>query len=351
MLKTITKHNYDISYNITDTILTISVKNNENFKKYSSLKTIDEYCVYTDIGLDIFDIVSKSLDICTFTIADNDLHVTIIFTNGKLKIPIKCDIVKDDDESVSEQLNLNKITRELNEYKKTLALLTLKFEEQQKYIDAVIKPLSTYVYVGNQRINKYKKHLVIGSNFQDFFDKLFIKLETFKNYPVPSRIETQDYAGGCNCESSNMLYFKIMNENYNKLDVPEIINIRTIDIEELINIECDILVLIFVWIKNFELLRHFKGNKLYIINCYSLDIQNTEYSVMTEHMVKQFESFSSQLVNLTELVYAPFYQGDNNNQVKFKTGFFKQMKSLKKFVTDKVNTVCSDSDDIMIEYI
>jgi hypothetical protein len=341
MLKTITKDIYNISYNITDTILTISVKNNENFKKYSSVKTIDEYCVYTDIGLDIFDIVNNSLNTYTFNIVDNDSNITITFTNGKLKIPIKCDFVKDDDESVGSQLNLNKITRELNEYKKTLALLTTKFEEQQKYIDDVIKPLSTYVYINNQRINKYKKHLVISSpNGLRLFTEVCKRLETFKDCP---------YVQNCYCsyvEDFKVFYNRHYQEAmyYDILDVPQIIQTRCeLNIEELINIESETLVLANMTIRNFELLRHFKGKKMYILDCHIFNLPQGQNEVQKQ--VPLLKSFSSQLVNLTELTIM------HNLEQKFNNDFFKQFKSLKTFITKKGNMVCCNSDDIVIEYV
>ena len=76
-------------------------------------------------------------------------------------------------------------------------------------------------------------------------------------------------------------------------------------------------------------------------------------------MIEQFESFSSELVNLTELVYTydlipvDCKMGSEYKHpvIKFNNGFFKQMKSLKKFVTNNGNIVCCDSDDVVIEYI
>ena len=335
MLKTITKDIYNISYNITDTILTISIKNNENFKKYSSVKTIDEYCVYTDIGLDIFDIVYKSLISYTFNIVNNDSNITIIFTDGNLKIPINCDFIKDDDETTSGQLSLEKITRELNEYKKTLASLTTKFEEQQKYIDYVIKPLSTYVYVDNQRINKYKKYLLIVSagmsNYMNIAGSIFKTFKIFKDCPLESVL-----IEWCS-RLSEAPQFK-----YDDLNAPHVIvTNNNLNIEELIHIESEILVLAYLQIENFELLRYFKGNKLYIIDCILCNLPQDE----GQKQVTLFKSFSSHLVNLTELVIT------NHYEQKFNNDFFKQFKSLKRFITKKGNMVCCDSDDIVIEYI
>ena len=174
MSKTITKDIYTISYNITDTILTIDIKNKETLQKYSSIKTSDEYCIYSGLGINIFDIIDKLFAKGTFNITDTTDNIIIEFAIGSIKIPIQCEAntyskeEETDNELIVEINTMKKtlditvrelsdskktlkttveqmleITKELNDYKKTLDITVKQLKDQQQYIDCVVVPYMT----------------------------------------------------------------------------------------------------------------------------------------------------------------------------------------------------------------
>jgi hypothetical protein len=177
MTHTITKDIYTIKYNMTDTILTIGITNKDTLQKYSSIKTSDEYCIYSGLGINIFDIVDKLFVKGTFNIVDTIDNIIIEFAIGSIKIPIQCEAntyskeeVEDSelrsvinamrktlDTTVRELSDSKKtlkttveqmleITKELNDYKKTLDITVKQLNDQQKYIDCVVRPYMTKNY-------------------------------------------------------------------------------------------------------------------------------------------------------------------------------------------------------------
>lgn len=113
----ITKDNYDITCNIHKDVINISAINNSNDRYYSIQKNISEYEKYTDLGIDIFDIILDSLNSESFTIGENSdiLYITILYY--KIKLLIECKCIQDD----------NTDTRKLS-VKDTFSLLNKKIK-------------------------------------------------------------------------------------------------------------------------------------------------------------------------------------------------------------------------------
>jgi len=236
---------------------------------------------------------------------------------------IICDIADD------LKSRLNKVTKELKDSNKKLELLTIAFEEHQKY-----------VYICNYRINKYKKHLIISGNLT-MCDAMHKKLNTimFLDGRNPYNVKNQDLF-------------------HDKLDIPHTILSSCVNMKDLIHFKLDTLILVDVSIVNFELLRDFRGTKLYIINCntFFAKLPLCDFENDSKYMGEQFKSFSPQLVNLTELVYIYGLGHRGNNcggatGLTFNNDFFKKLKSLKKFVTNTKTIALCDSYDIKIEFV
>jgi hypothetical protein len=370
MSKTISKDIYDITYNITDGNLTIGIENTETFKKYSSLKTSEEYKVYSDIGIDIFDIIDKSFIKGSFNIGDNGTNIIITFINGQMKIPIQCErIMGDHTEEADSEIKfvLKNMKKKMDNYEKQILKLTKQVEEQQKYIDFNDK----YVFIHQHRINKYKKHLIVASciympmvntfelcgsfNHLKYGDKnidamhIYLSQKEFtrlyrNKQPQPdfnhqlfegSNIWRRS-VGDC---TGQLTAFNIHNDltlrdNYN-INIPYFLaSQRYIDIEEVLQMRCDILTLAAnVEIINFDLLRNFKGTQLHIINCTIPDISEED-----------FLSCIETLTNLTTL--AIYFNTGLFPKIKFRRSFFKNLKSLKTFVTHGASATTPTLDHV-----
>ena len=369
MSKTITKDIYDITYNIIDSNLTIGIENTETFKKYSSLKTSEEYKVYSDIGIDIFDIIEKSFIKGSFNIGDNGTNIIITFINGKISIPIQCErIMGDHTEETDSEIKfvLKNMKKKMDNYEKQILKLTKQVEEQQKYIDVNDK----YVFIDQHRINKHKKHLIItpyiympmintfelcGSfNHLKYGDKdintmqLYLSQKEYTrlvldNKPQPDFVH-QLYNNVWKRYSNDMTHptlFDIHNstlrDNYN-INIPYLLANPFIYIEEVLQMRCDILTLAYGEIINFDLLRNFKGTQLHIINCTIPDISEED-----------FLSCIETLTNLTTL--AIYFNTGSFAKIKFGRTFFKKLKSLKTFVTHGIRASTPDHIDCAQSHI
>ena len=98
--------NYLIIYCANSFDFRIIIYNNINNKKYETIKTSDDYKIYKDIGLDIFEIIKNCLDNNTFTINDNNDYLISLLSYKELsKISIICDIIQIDKEEICELKN------------------------------------------------------------------------------------------------------------------------------------------------------------------------------------------------------------------------------------------------------
>lgn len=178
---TINKANYKIEYCIADSLLSINIYDTKTGKNYLANKYSDEYSIYQNIGIDIFENINKLLGEDSFTIqtfADNIDITFLIF--GQIKLIIKCDYI----EKIPEcdimgddfKSSLIKITKELGKCK-------AKIEEQQIIIDKLTKQKEEekeeggeYVFIDKYLINKHKKHFVVLSYFTEEILECFVNL-------------------------------------------------------------------------------------------------------------------------------------------------------------------------------
>jgi hypothetical protein len=342
MSKYIIKDNYNIEYNITDSGLTISIYNEDNSNKYSVTETREKYNSYFTIGMNIFNIIDKSFINDLFVITDNIDNIIIAFNT--IKETIRCDIVKDDNKQM------------VSADSATIATMAKKINELELQIKRLEK-LDKFVFIGQHRINRHKKHLIVqramSPNINPYsictfsYETLYKIHKIFKdyngnssniNYFLPEKEQDK------NCTHMIKDAFHFTNDDY---DTPIVIKTEFIDIEDILQLDLDILTLHTTHIKNGHLLKYFRGRHLHI--CYpimntqefydndkkhnldGLNQYNQMYHQRTKLFYKQLRDTISQLSNLVSLTFiAETYQSKGrNSKLKFKYNFFKNMKSLK----------------------
>lgn len=158
----INKLDYTIEYSIIDSLLNIDIFDTKTGKTYIGKKHYDEYSIYLNIGIDIFENISKSFSEKSFHINNNIDFVDITFIYGQVKVTIKCDYIEEKSinfDILGENLKTSfiKMSKEMNKYK-------LQLEIQKQLInDLVANKDGDFIFIDKYRINKNKKHLIILS--------------------------------------------------------------------------------------------------------------------------------------------------------------------------------------------
>jgi hypothetical protein len=135
----------------------------------------------------------------------------------------------------------------------------------------------------------------------------------------------------------------------NDPDTPIQINTTTIDIEDVLQMELDILTLKDVRIKNVHLLKYYKGRHLTIYRCpqfYDPDYPLNDYSMSGKKFTKDLRDAITQMPNLISLTcitdkYFSFYPytATDMKQLKFKYDFFEKLKTLKSLIVPRGSVV------------
>lgn len=333
---------YNIKYTINEFDMKLIIYNNDTEKTYMNSKNISEYKLYSDIGINVFTIIIDSFDKRTFII-DNECesNIRISFCYGMIKIPIICDYVRCEEEDeykvVDLKTKIRKLTRELNEQKASLIKVTRELEDYKKYMNAVIEPLTKYVYIGLYRINKYKKILAIGAISRSFHQGTKIKeLEkVYENTAMHTNMSIRYY--GMHTPHEKPVGALKTETDYKDLDLPFTVFTQCVDIEEVIQMESEILLLAGIQVINFELLKHYKGKELYL-HC---SLQSA-----------QKEQFIDVIGSLSNLTVLSVIVCGNGIQLDLDSNFFRNLKSLKKFYYhSNVVKVTSRLIDMGIEII
>jgi hypothetical protein len=331
-----TKDIYNIKYNITDAVLTIGIENTDTFKKL--VKNIN----FIQILESIFLILLRNLLLKVHSI----LGIMV-----PISIPIQCERIMVD--HVEETDSEIKYEEKMDNYEKQILKLTKQVEEQQKYIDFNDK----YVFIDQYRINKYKKHLIIGTKITMHMVKIFELCGCFKHLTYGDKdidklhpfLSQKEYirlipshpVGGVHeiginswyrCNGSFVFNIHDLKLNYNT-NIPYFLPNVYIDIKELLQMKSDILTMSNVNIINFDLLRNFKGTQLHIIDCTFDDINEEDFLNCIET-----------LNNLTSL--AVYFSTRSFAKIIFNRTFFKKFKSLKTFVTHSLLIASSDYESI-----
>ena len=141
--------NYLIIYCANSSDFRISIYNNITTKKYETIKTSDDYKMYTDIGLDIFEIIKNCLDNNTFRINDNNDYLTLLlFYKELIKISINCDNLRID----KKEIELFDLKNDINELKNII--------QKQDSILEKLKPFYDVVSIDNIKMNKKETEIL-----------------------------------------------------------------------------------------------------------------------------------------------------------------------------------------------
>ena len=133
--------NYLINYYANSSDFRIIIYNIITTKKYETIKTSDDYKMYKDIGLDIFEIIKNCLDNNTFTINDSNDYLTLLLTyKESTKISINCDNLRID--------------------KKEIELIDLKNDIHE--LKNVIKNQNSIILNQNTILEKLKPYYEVG---------------------------------------------------------------------------------------------------------------------------------------------------------------------------------------------
>jgi hypothetical protein len=83
------KDTYLINYIENASEFRINVLNKINSRKYQVIKTVEDYKIYADIGIDIFKIITQSFCDGTYEINDLTHKLIITFVSGIVKINVE----------------------------------------------------------------------------------------------------------------------------------------------------------------------------------------------------------------------------------------------------------------------
>ena len=148
--------NYLINYYANSSDFRIIIYSNITTKKYETIKTSDDYKMYKDIGLDIFEIIKNCLDNNTFTINDSNDYLTLLLTyKESTKISINCDNLRIDKKEI-ELIGLKNDIHELKNVIKNQNSIILN----QNTILEKLKPYYEVETIDNIKINKKEAELV-----------------------------------------------------------------------------------------------------------------------------------------------------------------------------------------------
>ena len=148
--------NYLINYYANSSDFRIIIYNNITTKKYETIKTSDDYKMYKDIGLDIFEIIKNCLDNNTFTINDSNDYLTLLLTyKESTKISINCDNLRID----KKEIELIGLKNDIHELKNIMHKQNTIIKNQNTILEK-LKPYYEVETIDNIKINKKEAELV-----------------------------------------------------------------------------------------------------------------------------------------------------------------------------------------------
>jgi hypothetical protein len=149
--------NFTIEYLTNPNDFRLLAFNFNTNKKYETVKTIDDYKIYSDIGIDIFQVIKWCFDATTISIIDNNLYITINFCyKDIIKLNIICDSIRCD----TKEITIAKLEQDILQLQKTIKTFqTVEYIFIQfcsRPIDINICNIHIAPYIVNADIAKYK---------------------------------------------------------------------------------------------------------------------------------------------------------------------------------------------------
>lgn len=238
-------------------------------KKYETVKTVYDYKIYVDIGIDIFEVVKWCFDNKTISVIDNNLYITLKFCyKDIIKLNIVCDSIRCD----TKEITIAKLEQNILQLQKSIIAKDHIFIQGcWRPIDINICNIHIAQYIVNVDCPKYK--LIINTNMYNYNQSVH-----FGSAPQIY------YHGDRNVSSTN----KITETNQyfvNKL------------IYELDNIPLDYPHLYFCNPNNLKNLAQL--TKLQVLGLYSLDISHDELKYIIKLPLKQLAIIKC--LNITNL--------------------------------------------------
>ena len=176
--------NYLINYYANLSDFKIIIYNNINNKKYETVKTSDDYKIYKDIGLDIFEIIKNCLDNNTFTINDNNDYLTLELSYKELtKISINCDIIRIDKKEI-ELIDLKKDIYELKNIIQNQNIILENLKKDNDKLKNIVKyhnnSLTKLVTIDNTIFHKDIQEIHINKLTKTYKSEYWYKYYNFK---------------------------------------------------------------------------------------------------------------------------------------------------------------------------
>ena len=212
--------NYLINYYANSSDFRIIIYNIITTKKYETIKTSDDYKMYKDIGLDIFEIIKNCLDNNTFTINDSNDYLTLLLSYKELiKISINCDNLRID----KKEIELFDLKNDIHELKNIIKNQNSILEKLKPYYEVVSIDNNTF-HKDIQEIHVNKLTLTYEKDYWNGIDSsklLILQTIYFSNNSVLHsnnkwNIRTYDEA-----YSKNKVYFNLGPINYCMLKTPQ----------------------------------------------------------------------------------------------------------------------------------
>lgn len=239
-------------------------------KKYETVKTVDDYKIYSDIGIDIFEVVKWCFDNKTIFIIDNNLYITLKFCyKDIIKLNIICDSIRCDTKEITIA-NLEQNILQLQ--KSIIAKDHIFIQGCWRPIDINICNIHIAPYIVNTDCPKYR--LFINTNLYRYgMSNIFADGTTL-------------YYHGDSCVSSTNKITDTYEYSINKLII------------ELDNIPLDYPHLYFCNPNNLKNLAQL--TKLQVLGLYYLDISHDELKYIIKLPLKQLAIIKC--LNITNLL-------------------------------------------------
>jgi hypothetical protein len=176
--------NYLINYYANSSDFRIIIYNNITTKKYETIKTPDDYKMYKDIGLDIFEIIKNCLDNNTFTINDSNDYLTLLLTYKELiKISINCDNLRID----KKEIELFDLKNDIHELKNIIKNQNTILEKLKPYYEVVSIDNNTF-HKDIQEIHVNKLTQTYEKDYWDGIDSSKLLIPVIYNSAYPKCI-------------------------------------------------------------------------------------------------------------------------------------------------------------------
>ncbi len=161
--------NYLINYYANSSDFRIIIYNDINNKKYETIKISDDYKMYKDIGLDIFEIIKNCLDNNTLKIIDNNDYLILeLHFKELIKLSINCDNIRIN----KKEIEIFELKNEINELKNII-------KNQNKFLDK-LKIYTELITIDNTVFNKNIEQIHLNKIGNTFNTKYWIGLDSSK---------------------------------------------------------------------------------------------------------------------------------------------------------------------------